>query len=130
MADKKEKDQEPKEVIVREVVVGQRRCQICYRFADDVQPARIRITPPIDGVIDPEYEHNYGTLVCGACRTEINLACANTEIAVVNAIFARSAEERERDRRRAYLLQAWEEIEEEKAARKAAENEEGEKNIV
>ena len=121
MADKKEKDQEPEKVVFREIVVENRECKLCGLKRDDVILMRLRATPPIDGVVDPAYEHDYGVPVCGECRMEINVACANTEILIINKILARSAEKRERQRDRAYLHQAWEEVEEEMIYRRELE---------
>ncbi len=121
MADKKEKDQEPEKVVVREIVVESRMCDVCDLKRDDVIPMRLRMTPPIDGVVDPQYEHDYGVPVCGECRFRINLACAEAELMEVAAIRAEAVKRRERARRRAYLHQAWEEAEEEMIYRRELE---------
>lgn len=121
MADKKEKDQEPEKVVVREIVVESRTCSLCDLKRDDVIPMRVRMTPPVDGVVDPVYEHDYGVPICGECRFRINLACAEAELMEIEVIRKEVAGRRERALRRAYLHQAWEDTEEEMIYRRELE---------
>ena len=118
MADKKEKDLEPEKEVVREVYIQSRICHICDLLADDVVPMRIRATPPIDGVVDPAYEHDYDVPVCGECRAEINIECAAAEINAIRRIRADAAARRERAQNRTAVFLALEEQEEIAAQKK------------
>ena len=86
MADKKEKDLEPEKEIVREVHVQAQECNVCGFLAEDILPIKLRRVIPIDGVIDPDYEHDYGVPVCGKCRLFISEAIAEAEVAAIRAI--------------------------------------------
>ena len=101
-------------------------CELCGLVSTNISLLSIRITPPIDGVIDPDYEHDHNVPVCAECSSRIHIACAMTEIKEVFAIRAEAAERRERAQARVAFFMAQEEAEEEKAAQRAAEEKEEE----
>ena len=123
MADKKDKDLEPEKEVVREIHVQSQICHLCGLLADDVIPMRLRMTPPIDGVVDPAYEYDYGVPVCGECRTRINLACACAELEEIANIRAEAADLRHRVKMRVATFLALEEEEEDRIS-KNKQNEE------
>ena len=99
------------------------KCELCGLVSPDISLLSIRITPPIEGVIDPDYERDHNVPVCAECSSRIHIACAMTEINEVFAIREESRERMERARDRVAFFMAQEEAEEEKAAKKAVESE-------
>ena len=93
-------------------------CQLCGLEKENVHDMRIRVTPPVDGVVDAAYEHDYNVPVCVDCRTRVNFACAMKELDVIREIMNEARERRKRAYDRAAFLLAMEDLEELKVNKK------------
>ena len=103
-----------------------RKCVLCNLKSESIAEVRLRQTPTIEGVVDPNYEYDYNVPMCAECYARVTLAAAMAELEEADAIRAEAAERRERAQARVAFFMAQEEAEEEKAARRAAKEKEGE----
>ena len=103
-----------------------RKCALCGLESETIADLRLRQTPTIEGVVDPNYEYDYNVPLCAECYTRVTLAAAMAELEEANVIRTEAAERRERAQARVAFFMAQEEAEERKAAQRTAAKEEEE----
>ena len=128
MADKKEKDLEPEKEVVREIHVQAEECSVCGLLAEDILPIALRKSVGVDGVIKPEFEHDYNSPVCGRCRRRISVAIMKAEAAEIEAIEKEYGLVHELAREEVALFMAFRDAREARALQKY-QNEEDPENV-
>ena len=86
-----------------------RICSLCGIPKEELSEISVRRSLSLDGVIDPNNEHDHNMPVCAECSNRIFLASARAELAEIDAIEAESAPRKARARERHALFLAMEE---------------------
>ncbi len=101
-------------------------CELCGLLAEDVTERKMRVSMPVEGIIDPEYEYDR-ICICRPCGTRLAFALAEAEMCEIAAIRDEAAARRKRQGDRVAFLMAQEAAEEAKAtAQETEETEEAE----
>lgn len=86
-----------------------RICSLCGIPKEELSEMSVRRSLKLDGVVDPNNEHDYNMPVCAECSSRIFFASARAEMAEIDAIEAEAVSLKARARERHALFLAMEE---------------------